>query len=398
MLEVQKYLMASREETFGPLPTDLEMLEELKESFGIKFNIWNEALVVLNYDQIESPKTHPITLECRSLVLELGTWEVVSRSFDRFFNLGECGEVEDGHFPAPNFGMQKITDLTFHEKMDGSLIGVFYYKGSWLYRTRSVIMPEGTINGFDTTWKERIEEALPVISGFTPDKGGDEFGECLLNPEVTLIGELTCRENRVVVKYEETPKFWLLAVRNNRTGLFDKTHEVSNAANLIVCFNRPRSYTFKTVEDCVQASKDLPNLEEGYVGYNTSGEPVIKVKNPAYVAAHHLRGEGLNEKRILDLIIMNEVDEYLAIFPEDVESFQPYIIAEHKFINLVYSQVRAVKMKFVQNLSQKAFALMIKDEPTAPILFQVRKGQNWKEAFDKMSQQRKRDLILSFKD
>ena len=74
MLEVQKYLKEKG-------------VEALKQEFSI---IVKEAgdLLVLNYNQIESPKTHPIVIECRSLILDK-QYNVVSRSFDRFFNLQE---------------------------------------------------------------------------------------------------------------------------------------------------------------------------------------------------------------------------------------------------------------------------------------------------------------------
>ena len=67
--------------------------DKLTEEFGIRVKRYPaENMVVLNYDQIESPKYEPIARECRSLVLNY-QGDVVSRSFDRFFNYGE-GECE----------------------------------------------------------------------------------------------------------------------------------------------------------------------------------------------------------------------------------------------------------------------------------------------------------------
>jgi hypothetical protein len=60
---------------------------KLVSEFGIKVKEYDEGLLVLNYDLIESPKSHPIVMECRSLILDK-QFNVVSRSFDRFFNLG----------------------------------------------------------------------------------------------------------------------------------------------------------------------------------------------------------------------------------------------------------------------------------------------------------------------
>lgn len=95
-------------------------LEKLVEEFSIKVSIDERFpdLRVLNYNQIDSPKNHPIVRECRSLVVkeesDSGTYSVVSRAFNRFFNQGE----NDVTF--------KLEDLTIYEKVDGSLISVFY--------------------------------------------------------------------------------------------------------------------------------------------------------------------------------------------------------------------------------------------------------------------------------
>jgi hypothetical protein len=386
MLNVAKYLTEKTESGSD----NFKALEELKTDYGIKANInlGKEPLVVLNYCQIESPKTHPITTECRSLVLEMGTWNVVSRSFDRFFNLGEVGEVKEEWVQCPANGVNRFRTMTFHEKMDGSLIGLFSYKGKNLYRTRSVIMPTGEINGMKLTWKDAIEQALP---DWWFDTGKHKV--CIGGH--TYICELTCRENRVVVNYDEAPRLTLLAARDNLTGTYsEQTYLEGDASWLEV--SQPKTYRFTTTDECLQAVKSLPNLEEGYVGYNPAGEPCVKVKNPAYVAAHHLKGEGLNEKRILDLVIMEEVPEYLAVFPEDEERFKPYTDAYFIFSLSVHRLVGLINTEVVKAKSQKDFALFFKDFPEAAIIFQVRRGQDWKVVFNKLSADKKRSLILGY--
>mgnify|MGYP001296035369 CR=1 FL=1 len=81
MLEVQKYLKN-------------KTLDDLNIEFGIKIKEHDELpLVILNYSMIDhgtiGNKTHPIVCECRGLVLEVGSWNIVARSFYRFFNFGE---------------------------------------------------------------------------------------------------------------------------------------------------------------------------------------------------------------------------------------------------------------------------------------------------------------------
>ena len=358
--------------------TTLGALEKLKSDHGIKYSVWQDKLVVLNYCQIESDKNHPITNECRSLVLEYDSWQVVSRSFDRFYNEGETQAID-----------VDITEAVCYEKMDGSLIGLFYYDNAWLYRTRSMIMPESVMDDFGTTWKGHIETAL-----------GQSY-EATLNgfEDHTFIGELTSPENRIVTKYEsQQPRFTLLAVRD-KLGAYVQGEGYITAVFLEgnSTWNRPRIYKFSTMPECLAAAKELRNLEEGFVIYNGAGVPCKKVKNPAYVAAHHLRGEGLTERRVLDLIIMNETDEYLGIFPEDKAKFQPYLDA----FDALSSSMRLYYGWTITEgklLTQKEFALRVKSSAIAPMCFSYRKGLNRTEAWEALTRPSQYRTILAFKN
>lgn len=329
-------------------------LSALVAEFSLSVNEWidkeGQILYVLNYDQIESPKNHQITNECRSLVVtqkQDGDWIVVSRSFDRFFNYGETQEQHD------------ITKMIAYEKVDGSIVSLFFWKGDWLYRTRSMIMPTSSVNGWETTWKDLIE---PVLL----EKG---FKEYCHSPYNTYIFEVVGRENRVVTKYAESAAY-LLAVRCNITGNYLRF--LSKDAELRG-WKSPKSYKFTCFSECVNAAKALRELNEGYVLYDEFGEPKIKVKNPAYVAAHHLRGEGLNPKRLMQLVIMNEKDEYLSIFPEDTEHFEKYV----EGYNTMLQEMVSTWDKVSGIGDQKEFALAIKHLPSSGVLFKARKnGEN----------------------
>ena len=44
--------------------------EHLSNTLGIKFTYGDDNRVILNYNQIDSPKNHPVVKECRGLVLD----------------------------------------------------------------------------------------------------------------------------------------------------------------------------------------------------------------------------------------------------------------------------------------------------------------------------------------
>jgi hypothetical protein len=99
-------------------------------------------LVIINYDQIASPKSHPIANECRGLCVELpfdtkelkglgGTaappWTVVAKGMDRFHNYGEI--------PAQSQAFD-WSHFTATSKEDGSYMLLYRYRGVWRVNTR----------------------------------------------------------------------------------------------------------------------------------------------------------------------------------------------------------------------------------------------------------------------
>ena len=339
-----------------------DCLEELNARYAIKISTNTEYpdLYVLNYDQIESIKLEPIVMECRSLVISHDNcgFYVVSRSFDRFLNWGESDNKPD------------VSTLTAHEKMDGSLIGVFNYQGEWLYRTRSMIMPTTPMNDFGVEWKDFIEDGL-------------DWPRCCdqLDVDFTYILEATGKENRIVVKYNERKAFHL-ATRDNQTGTYSGHGRLG--------WSIPAPYKFSTIGECIKAAKGLQDLEEGFVCYDTQGVPVCKVKNPAYVAAHLIRGEGLTAKRVMRLILTNEQDEYLTLFPEDLHFFQPYIDGLANLIREMEDCVRATSYLS----SKRDFAMAVKDLPYSAVMFRkFISGGSLKSAIDSQTEPYKLRLL-----
>lgn len=336
-------------------------VKALADQLGIKVRLDGD-LMVLNYDQIESPKTHPIVAECRSLILHSETLEVISRGFDRFYNYGEALNV------MPTIDWSKAVA---HEKMDGSLIKIYWYKGLWRIATRGTAFAETDCMGHGVTFRELVWRALGVTTS-------EEFqakceAACLLVYN-TYIFELTAFENRVVTPYEGT-KLHYLAARSNHTGEY-KGDEAVWAYKLGA--HQIRTRQFANAEECIAEAANLPGLEEGFVIYQ-DGIPICKVKSPAYVAVHHIRGEGLNPKRVCELILSGEEDEYLSYFPQDAEALEPYIQAYGLLINdlrLVFRATQHIE-------DQKEFAVAIAKNPLKAVLFTARtRGLDYMEAFN----------------
>jgi len=106
--------------------------------------------VILNYTK-DSPKLSPIVKECRGLVLNKQTGDLVARAFSRFFNVGEVRQ----HF-------KKFNWLAFEcqEKHDESLILLYYWNDEWQINTRGSF-GDGKVNESEKTWHDLFYMAIP---------------------------------------------------------------------------------------------------------------------------------------------------------------------------------------------------------------------------------------------
>lgn len=360
-------------------------LQRLEEELGIKAKVYHDRnIFVLNYNQIESPKTDPIVRECRGLILNFDL-EVVARPFDRFYNLGEALNV----MPVIDWAKAKV-----YEKVDGSLIKM-YWDGQWEVATRGTAFAESECMGHGVTFRELVFKALGV-------NDNHEFQKLCsyskLNPCVTYVFELTCFENRVVRAYNGYNLHFLGARHFRGHYLSEKEREwlfkeANIAADMIG--NRivdAKQFSFNSEEEAVGSAAVLKDLDEGYVVYQ-DGVPICKIKSPAYVAVHHIRGEGLNPKRMSELVISGEVDEYLTYFPQDREPLEPYIEAYDTLMVAMDNHYEGVKG--IED--QKEFAQAIKGCVYSGVLFGARsKGISVIESFNQAKQCHKVSLLEKF--
>lgn len=334
-------------------------IEKLKEEFAIRVKEYPDVYI-LNYDQIDSPKTHQITRECRSLVLDKN-FDVVSRSFDRFFNHGEGGECE-----------VDFNNALALEKVDGSLIGLSKYPdGRWYFRTRGTAYAEAEMpNG--EVYRDAILSCIGVRSM-------DDLQTRMMHVEehFTFIFEFVSPSNRIVTRYE-SPELVLLAVRRNN-GHYDHLMNGEHLGNIVdeltrlTLFNNIRAckmFPVNTVDDVNSLVSNLGDLQEGFVVLDTFLHTRVKIKSLAYLKVHKIRGENgapsIND--VAELIVENEHEEFLTYFGEykpmfdEVESVWVQLIAGAERL---YNDTRAID-------GQKDFALAVKDHPLSGVLFTSR--------------------------
>lgn len=355
MLNVQAYIKQCQVNGLNPLV-------QLKEELGINVSEYPENnVVILNYDQIDSPKSHPVVMECRALTLN-SDFEVVSRGLDRFFNYGEVPDMT----LAVDFSRAVV-----YEKADGSFIKVFFHEGNWHISTRKQLFAEGVM----VTGKVFRSCVLAAFSFDTEDEFQNYFN-VKGDKSVTYIYEYIGPENRIVTPYKAAMMV-LLTVRSNVEPYaewdFEKVTEVAVQQKAdVLNVRRPKVFKLDTAEAAVEAANSLGSLEEGFVVHDPVNGYRTKIKSLGYVAIHHLRDNGnLCPRRIAETVISGEAAEYLTYFPEDTPYFTPYqeaLVELEAAIAEVYDQYKGLE-------NQKEFALAVSQYPFRSVLFKARSSK-----------------------
>jgi T4 RnlA family RNA ligase len=335
-LEIQRYLR------FVGTP------EDLTKQYSIKSNasVVNPSLYLFKYDQINSPMNEAICQECRGIILDKdNNWEVVARPYSKFFNYGEPLAHE----------LDWAGGVRVQEKLDGSLMIVYNYKGIWYVASSGNPDAAGQVNAWPMSFAQlfwKTWDDMNLLVDF-------------LDPRMTYMFELTSPYNMVVVPHTYA-KLTLIGIRHTLTGQEYDPH------SMIEFFTVVHEHDLSTFEHVLASFDKLEGQRfEGYVivdkNYNR-----VKVKHPQYVALHHMKDSvGASPKRLVEIIRKNESEEFLVYFPEFSERFHTY---KEKYTRLVFTMEQEyAAVKGTQGLTwndRKSFAAIAKTCANPAYMFQ----------------------------
>jgi len=249
-------------------------------------------LVIFNYNQLGSDFSEPIVCESRGIILEKGTWSVVRLAFYKFFNLGE-----------PHAATIDWESATASEKLDGSLMSVYYYDDEWRVATSGNIDAKDAplSNTTFTTFKELFDEAAR--------NAGLDYSK--LNKCYCYTFEMVSPFQRIVLGYNETTLYHILT-RDMRT-----LEEVECDIGV----HKPALYFLEDEEAYTDFVKTFGEDHEGIVvkdKYNNR----VKIKTEHYFMLHYLTNKMvLTLRRTIDLVRKNDYEELLAYFPH----YRPWV-------------------------------------------------------------------------
>lgn len=335
-------------------------LADLERDYNIKSRgSVDGRRVSLTYGVGDANMLEPIVRECRGLILEVDTWSVVARPFDRFFNHGQEG-ADDIDWPTARA----------YEKVDGTLIILYYYAGRWRFATRGEPDAGGSVHGAELTFNDYANQALLVES---PDcEGWDILGEADgARVDLTYCFELTGPLNRIVVPYSK-PKLTLLGARVTATG----DGVCLEVASLLLMGWFPgiavaKSYPLQSIEDITSSFEDFSPLDqEGYVICDYQFNR-IKVKHPSYAAIHHAATNRTGFRALLDVARKGDRHPAEADFPvvnDEMRAIRNRIALLTHDLVCDYESICHIE-------SQKDFANLAKKTRWPAIMFVLRRSK-----------------------
>jgi len=277
-----------------------------------------DNLVLLRYNQINSDMTLPIVRECRGIILDSDdNFRPVCVPFLKFGNFGEI------YVPEIDWSTAQV-----QEKLDGSIMKLWHYKGEWRVSSNSEIDARNA----------NVNSALLVSDSksnlydlFTEAWAKTGVSMDHLDPRYTYMFELTSPHNRVVVQYEEL-FIRHIGTRDNRTLL---------ECNLDIGIPKPRTFPMTTLGECIAAAHQLDYDHEGYVVVDAQFNRV-KVKSPRYVAINHMVQGVTTQGNIIEIIARGEQDEFLSYFPEFGNVFGDMLRRINEFAAMQESALREI--------------------------------------------------------
>lgn len=246
-----------------------------------EFDIW-----ILNYSpKAQSKKFWDIyTLSCRGMVID-SEGNILARPFQKFKNYEE-------HDPSE---IDLTQDFDIFEKMDGSLIIIFYYEPrmTWIVATRGSFISEQSI------------EARKMLDISIFDK---------LSKIDTYLFEILYPENRIVVDYGKRRELVLLGRIQTETG-FELYHKY-----LVTWYSKwftvVKRYNIKNIQNLNELKAIEEDNKEGFVIRFFNGFRV-KVKFTEYIRLHGILTNVSNLTVWEHLRDNYEFDELLDRVPDE---------------------------------------------------------------------------------
>jgi RNA ligase len=250
----------------------------------------------------------PQATECRGIKFGLDG-SLIARPYHKFFNLGEKVATQSKTLAEAGRFHQHFSIMP---KLDGSMIHPILSGDCVAFCTRMGITDGG---------KQALEFAEQSVR--TTEPWYLDFCYDLMKSGMTPIFEWCTRQNRIVLDYPED-ELILTAIRVNLTGEYLTYRKMWTLAEP---YRIPMVSLFEGDWDGIDAFADMVhNIEdaEGFVLRWDDGN-MVKMKGEWYLQIHKAKDHISHEKRVIGLILEDNVDDVLPFLLErDFERLTAY--------------------------------------------------------------------------
>ena len=229
--------------------------------------------------------------ECRGIIFDTATGDIIRRPFHKFFNVNEREETQN-----------HVVDLSrphaILEKLDGSMIAPFIVNGQMIWGTKM----------------GATDVAKPVEEFVEERPNYRQFAKFVISRGYTPIFEWCSRKQRIVLDYKED-QLILTAMRDMTTGRYMSRDLVANTADQYF-IHTVREFEPQTdMKDFLEYVRDLEDLE-GFVVRFDDGH-MLKLKCHWYLQIHKAKEAILQDRNIVELILDEKLDDVKAHLPEE---------------------------------------------------------------------------------
>jgi RNA ligase len=295
-------------------------------------------LTIWNYSQntqYES-KWDEITLQCRGLVTDTDG-NVIARPFKKFFNM-----EEGKHTPTSEFDV--------YEKMDGSLIIVFWYEGGWVVASRGSFSSDQAV----------------AASKIFFDKLDHNF-----SIGITYLFEFTANWNRIVVDYGDADNLTLLgAIRTDdeTEATYEQLEMIASGANCDVVKRYDGIKDYSTLKGIIKDN------QEGFVIRFSNGDR-MKIKGDEYLRLHKIMTE-VSTKSVWE--ILSNGDNMEGLLKDVPDEFYDKIKEYETELRTNYNKIETIcinRFNELKHLQKKEYAEEVKWHKYSSVLFSMYNGK-----------------------
>jgi T4 RnlA family RNA ligase len=263
----------------------------------------------------------------RSIIIRKSDNYIVSRGFDKFYNLGEKPESQQDLINSHS--------IDYLKKEDGSLLIWSSHNGELLHRTRGTVNAEIMPNGSDIIF---LREKYPKIKEWITN-----------HSEYSLLTEWLTPNNIIVVSGYTEPELCLLGLIHNQTGVLTKYEDLPIVSEQIGVPLVPK-YQYNTIKECVEDVRAWKGKEGVVVYCHSSGGKTtpIKIKSDWYLKLHKIASGITNIDNIIDIFLESPRYTKHEDFYKYVEQTLDYEIAEK--IKPEIKQITEAYSKFLKKI------------------------------------------------